>query len=64
MDSGVAYVLATAEYLVRGGKPDSIMAKCPVCELPNVGPNHITPLGHRCQFGTCEPEPVPTEEEK
>lgn len=50
-DAGVAYGLALAEYVVRGGNPDRVMARCPVCEQTNVGPGHRTPLGYDCSFG-------------
>lgn len=51
IDSGEAYMAAVAEYVVRGGSPDDVLARCPVCEQVNVGPGHRTPLGHECPFG-------------
>jgi hypothetical protein len=53
-DQGTAYGMAVAEYVTRGGDPNAVMVKCPVCELVNVGPGHTTPLGHPCPFGKTE----------
>lgn len=51
VDPGAAYAEAVVEYIVRGGDPDQLMARCPVCDLVNVGPGHHTPIGRRCSFG-------------
>lgn len=47
-DHGDAYVAAIAEYVVRGGNPDDVMSRCPVCEQVNVPAGHRTPLGYDC----------------
>lgn len=53
-DLGEAYMAAVAEYVIRGGNPDNVMARCLVCEQVNVGPGHRTPLGYECSFGEVQ----------